>query len=179
MHLCYFITAVSVEQAEAAVDLPKGDMWSVHKFGGTCMGTAQRIKNVADIVLCDPSERKLVVVSAMSKVTDMMYNLVNKAQSRDDSYIAALDEVFEKHMAAANELLAGEDLARFLSQLHADISNLKAMLRAIYIGGAIKSVPLIFLYFLCDMPYFSNKVGFCGISIMINFYISTAMLNEN
>ncbi|KAK3121539.1 hypothetical protein QOZ80_8BG0655720 [Eleusine coracana subsp. coracana] len=129
--------AVSLEQAETTTDLPKGDMWSVHKFGGTCMGTAQRIQNVADIVLRDPCERKLVVVSAMSKVTDMMYNLVNKAQSRDDSYIAALDEVFEKHMAAAKDLLVGEDLARFLSQLHADISNLKAMLRAIYIAGHV------------------------------------------
>lgn len=148
MHPCYFIPAVSVEQAEATTDLPKGDMWSVHKFGGTCMGTSQRIQNVADIVLRDPSERKLVVVSAMSKVTDMMYNLVNKAQQRDDSYIGALDEVFEKHMAAAKDLLVGEDLARFLSQLHTDISNLKAMLRAIYIGGAIKLIPLIFLYFL-------------------------------
>ncbi|XP_052165082.1 bifunctional aspartokinase/homoserine dehydrogenase 1, chloroplastic [Oryza glaberrima] len=127
--------AVSVEQAEASAHLPKGDMWSVHKFGGTCMGTSQRIQNVADIILRDPSERKLVVVSAMSKVTDMMYNLVNKAQSRDDSYITALDEVFEKHMAAAKDLLGGEDLARFLSQLHADVSNLKAMLRAICIAG--------------------------------------------
>nr|CAB3482727.1 unnamed protein product [Digitaria exilis] len=115
--------AVSVEQAEATADLPKGDMWSVHKFGGTCMGTSQRIQNVADIVLRDPSERKLVVVSAMSKVTDMMYNLVNKAQSRDDSYITALDEVFEKHMGTAKDLLAGDDLARFLSQLHADITG--------------------------------------------------------
>nr|CAB3480738.1 unnamed protein product [Digitaria exilis] len=115
--------AVSVEQAEATADLPKGDMWSVHKFGGTCMGTSQRIQNVADIVLRDPSERKLVVVSAMSKVTDMMYNLVNKAQSRDDSYITALDEVFEKHMRTAKDLLAGDDLARVLSQLHADITG--------------------------------------------------------
>ncbi|KAG8047146.1 hypothetical protein GUJ93_ZPchr0008g12401 [Zizania palustris] len=131
------IAAVSVEQAEASAHLPKGDMWSVHKFGGTCMGTSQRIQNVADIVLHDPSERKLVVVSAMSKVTDMMYNLVNKAQSRDDSYVIALDEVFEKHMATAKDLLGGEDLARFLSQLHADVSNLKAMLRAIYIAGHV------------------------------------------
>lgn len=134
--LCYLFPAVSVEQAEATADLPKGDMWSVHKFGGTCMGTSQRIQNVADIVLRDPSEKKLVVVSAMSKVTDMMYSLVNKAQSRDDAYITALDEVFEKHMGTAKDLLAGDDLARFLSQLHADISNLKAMLRAIYIGSS-------------------------------------------
>ncbi|XP_020103203.1 bifunctional aspartokinase/homoserine dehydrogenase 1, chloroplastic [Ananas comosus] len=110
-------------------------MWSVHKFGGTCMGTSERIQSVADIILKDSSERKLIIVSAMSKVTDMMYNLVYKAQARDDSYMLALDEVFEKHMATAKDLLDGEDLARFLSQLHTDISNLKAMLRAIYIAG--------------------------------------------
>ncbi|WOL19567.1 bifunctional aspartokinase/homoserine dehydrogenase 1, chloroplastic [Canna indica] len=129
------IADISVEQSIENVSLPKGDMWSVHKFGGTCMGTAKRIQTVADIVLSDPSERKLVIVSAMSKVTDMMYDLVNKASSRDESYITAIDNVFEKHMSTAKELLDGEDLARFLSQLHIDISNLKAMLRAIYIAG--------------------------------------------
>lgn len=117
------------------VHLPKGDMWAVHKFGGTCVGTSQRIKNVADIIISDDSERKLVVVSAMSKVTDMMYDLINKAQSRDDSYISALDAVLEKHNSTALDLLEGDDLASFLSQLHHDVSNLKAMLRAIYIGS--------------------------------------------
>lgn len=98
------------------------------------MGTAERIQNVANIIIGDASERKLVVVSAMSKVTDMMYNLVDKAQSRDDAYMSALDDAHEKHMLAAKQLLDGDDLLMFLSQLHNDISNLKAMLRAIYIG---------------------------------------------
>jgi hypothetical protein len=129
-----FAVAISVEQDEVNTYLPKGDMWSVHKFGGTCMGTPKRIQSVADIVLGDSSERKLIIVSAMSKVTDMMYNLVQKAQSRDDSYAIALEEVSEKHMAAAKDLLDGEDLANFLSQLHSDVSNLRAMLHAIFIG---------------------------------------------
>ncbi|OAY68744.1 Bifunctional aspartokinase/homoserine dehydrogenase 1, chloroplastic [Ananas comosus] len=134
-HIFASVADVSVDQIVEAAQLPKGNMWSVHKFGGTCMGTSERIQSVADIILKDSSERKLIIVSAMSKVTDMMYNLVYKAQARDDSYMLALDEVFEKHMATAKDLLDGEDLARFLSQLHTDISNLKAMLRAIYIAG--------------------------------------------
>ncbi|KAE8670365.1 hypothetical protein F3Y22_tig00112159pilonHSYRG00349 [Hibiscus syriacus] len=129
------VSDISVEKSMDEVNLPKGDMWAVHKFGGTCVGTSQRIKNVADIIISDDSERKLVVVSAMSKVTDMMYDdLINKAQSRDDSYISALDVVLEKHNSTALDLLDGDDLATFLSQLHHDVSNLKAMLRAIYIG---------------------------------------------
>ncbi|XP_020275624.1 bifunctional aspartokinase/homoserine dehydrogenase 1, chloroplastic-like isoform X1 [Asparagus officinalis] len=129
------VAVVSPEETTENSSLPKGDMWSVHKFGGTCMGTAERIQNVANIILGDPSERKLVVVSAMSKVTDMMYNLVEKAQSRDVEYISALDAVYEKHMLTAKQLLDGDDLVRFLSQLQNDISDLKAMLQAIYIAG--------------------------------------------
>lgn len=142
----------------------KGDTWAIHKFGGTCVGTAQRIQNVADIVVADNSERKLVVVSAMSKVTDMMYDLIERAQSRDDSYELALDAVFEKHKSTAVDLLDGDELASFLSTLSLDVGNLKAMLRAIYIGFYLLScIPpcmqyinrLIFLrvlnnyYFLC------------------------------
>lgn len=98
------------------------------------MGNSERIKNVAEIIMNDDSERKLVVVSAMSKVTDMMYDLIYKAQSRDESYVSALDAVLEKHRSTAHDLLDGDELAGFLSQLHHDINNLKAMLRAIYIG---------------------------------------------
>uniref|UniRef100_A0A1D1ZBT1 Bifunctional aspartokinase/homoserine dehydrogenase 1, chloroplastic n=2 Tax=Anthurium amnicola TaxID=1678845 RepID=A0A1D1ZBT1_9ARAE len=134
-HIIASLADVSLDKAVEDAHLPKGGVWSVHKFGGTCMGTSKRIQSVAEIILNDSSERKLVVVSAMSKVTDMMYNLVEKAQLRDDSYMSLMDDVYEKHMLTAKDLLDGDDLARFLSQLHHDISNLKAMLRAIYIAG--------------------------------------------
>lgn len=130
----HFLADVSLEKSTENVQLPKGDVWSVHKFGGTCVGNSERIKNVAEIIVNDDSERKLVVVSAMSKVTDMMYDLINKAQSRDESYVSALDAVLEKHKSTAHDLLDEDELASFLSQLHHDINNLKAMLRAIYIG---------------------------------------------
>jgi aspartokinase/homoserine dehydrogenase 1 len=141
---------VLLDESAEKVQLPKGDTWSVHKFGGTCVGSSERIKNVVDIIVNDDSERKLVVVSAMSKVTDMMYDLIDKAQSRDESYISALDAVLEKHKSTALDLLDGDELASFLSRLHHDISNLKAMLRAIYIGMRLYlSLSLSLLVFTC------------------------------
>lgn len=134
-HTFASVADVSLSQATETSNVPKGEMWSVHKFGGTCMGTAGRIQKVAEIVQQDSSERKLVIVSAMSKVTDMMYNLLYKAQSRDDSYVSALDDVYGKHLLTAKELLEVDDLERFLSELQNDINNLKTMLRAIYIAG--------------------------------------------
>ncbi|KAF7153841.1 hypothetical protein RHSIM_Rhsim01G0004600 [Rhododendron simsii] len=133
--ICASVADVVRETSIEKVQLPKGETWSVHKFGGTCVGSSDRIRNVAEIIQNDDSERKLVVVSAMSKVTDMMYDLIDKAQSRDDSYVAALDAVLEKHRLTALDLLQVDDLANFLSRLHHDIDNLKAMLHAIYIAG--------------------------------------------
>ncbi|CAM6119312.1 unnamed protein product [Calypogeia fissa] len=116
--------------------LPQGETWSVHKFGGTCVGTTERIWNVSGIIVDDDSLRKVVVVSAMSKVTDMMYDVLDKAQSRNDEYVNALEKIREKHVATATGLLgSGEDLDNFLKVLEEDILNLKAMLRAIYIAG--------------------------------------------
>lgn len=129
------LKATSVESSVETVALPKGDMWSVHKFGGTCVGSSDRIKNVSEIIVNDGSERKLVVVSAMSKVTDMMYDSIHRAESRDDSFLTALDAVLEKHTLTAKDLLEGDELLSFVSRLHDDINNLKAMLRAIYIAG--------------------------------------------
>lgn len=123
-----------LDGATENIQLLRGDRWSVHKFGGTCVGNSERIRNVADVIIQDQSEGKLVVVSAMSKVTDMMYDLIYKAQSRDESYLTALDAVLEKHKLTAIDLLDGDELASFLSRIHHDINNLKAMLRAIYIG---------------------------------------------
>lgn len=130
------VTGIGLVEEQQEKVLPRGASWSVHKFGGTCVGTSERIQNVAKIIVEEPSERKVAVVSAMSKVTDMMYDLLRKAQARDESYIAALDVVHAKHRETAVALLEdGDDLKEFLGALEADILNLRAMLRAICIAG--------------------------------------------
>jgi hypothetical protein len=120
------------------VVVPRGQTWSVHKFGGTCVGSCERIQNVAKIILNDPSLRKAVVVSAMAKVTDMMYDLLERAKSRDDTYLSALEKLHEKHKDTATALLDDHDaLSKFLATLEHDVHNLRAMLRAIYIGVCV------------------------------------------
>ncbi|KAL0432106.1 UNVERIFIED_CONTAM: Bifunctional aspartokinase/homoserine dehydrogenase 1, chloroplastic [Sesamum latifolium] len=149
---------VLLDEAVEKAHLPKGDAWSIHKFGGTCVGNSERIRNVANIIVKDESERKLVVVSAMSKVTDMMYDLIYKAQSRDDSYIIALDAVLEKHKSTAVDLLEGDDLSNFLDRLHQDINNLKAMLRAIYIVSEAVILKKLSYQEAWEMSYFGANV---------------------
>ncbi len=117
------------------VVVPRGETWSVHKFGGTCVGSCERIQNVAKIILNDPSLRKAVVVSAMAKVTDMM-------------------KLHEKHKDTATALLDDHDaLSKFLATLEHDVHNLRAMLRAIYIGVCISMFCNTFSF-----PFFCQSV---------------------
>lgn len=140
----------------------KGEPWVVHKFGGTCLGSADRIQNVASVLVNDPSPRKVVVVSAMAGVTDMMYDLLKKAESQKGSFVTALDNVFEKHKAAALSLLdEGVELDTFLKNLSTGVHKIKSVLEAISIGmlsffGGILSSELCGTLFLsCNNWYTS------------------------
>ncbi len=55
----------------------------VMKFGGTSVGDPSRIRNVGDIVKAALARRPVVVVSAASKVTDMLLTAARNAQNGD------------------------------------------------------------------------------------------------
>lgn len=65
--------------------------WRVHKFGGTSLADAGRYRRVASILRSEPGAQKVVVVSAMHKVTDALLQLAERAKNRDDAYLALLD----------------------------------------------------------------------------------------
>lgn len=153
------IDLVPVE--EEKVTVPRGASWAVHKFGGTCVGTFERIENVAKIIVGDPWVRKVAVVSAMSKVTDMMYDLLHRAEARDESYLDALENVHTKHKDTAIALLQeGEDLSKFLTVLENDVLNLRAMLRAICIGMANFPYPMIDAFMVNSVKSATFQVPF-------------------
>ena len=55
------------------------------KFGGTSMGSAERIRVAAEICAEQMEQRPVVaVVSAMSKVTDLLLDTLRKAEAGDD-----------------------------------------------------------------------------------------------
>lgn len=132
--------APPLENLEAC---PRGAHWQVHKFGGTCVASADRIREAAQLVCSDLAEQKVVVVSAMGshptsliKVTDVLLNMVAKASRQDEGFLLDLAAIQEKHIETAKLLLVeGPALNSFVSKLLDDIADLKAMLRAISIGG--------------------------------------------
>ena len=83
----------------------------VMKFGGTSLGSAGRIRIAADITAAERARRPVaVVVSAMSKETDLLLDTLRHAEGGDratmDTNIAGLRE---RHETTARELLRAPD----------------------------------------------------------------------
>ncbi|HEY0765448.1 MAG TPA: lysine-sensitive aspartokinase 3 [Pyrinomonadaceae bacterium] len=102
----------------------------VMKFGGTSVADAAAFENVARIVASEHKAAPVVVVSAMSGVTDSLLNATSIAASGDaDQAFASLENVFKRHDAAAHELLSNPRREEFLKQLREAADQLAELLR--------------------------------------------------
>lgn len=82
----------------------------VMKFGGTSVADAAALENVARIVVAQRDQAPVVVVSAMSGVTDALLSSRRIASERGaEEATASLAETFRRHEQAAEELLPSPD----------------------------------------------------------------------
>ena len=65
----------------------------VLKFGGTSVGDAQRMKQVANIV--SSGEQSVIVLSAMSKTTNSLLNISKQLKSGDKHSVKEIIEILE------------------------------------------------------------------------------------
>lgn len=101
----------------------------VLKFGGTSVGSPERMKKLLDIV--NPSERQIIVLSAVSGTTNSLVEISQAYLAGDKDKAAELIkalkdkyEVFIKELFAKDEFLAeGKELINYHFDLFASFSN--------------------------------------------------------
>ncbi|PWA04353.1 bifunctional aspartate kinase/homoserine dehydrogenase I [Flavobacterium psychrotolerans] len=99
------------------------------KFGGTSVANAQNIKLVLEIVTNKAKQDQLVVVvSAFSKVTDLLQLASIKAASNDESYKEIVAEIEKKHLDAIKELIPVSEQSGLLSHIKRIINHLETLL---------------------------------------------------
>ena len=107
----------------------------VMKFGGTSVGSAERIASVVERVRERLDRKPVVVVSAFSRVTDVLIRAARLALEGDRAWEEAVQEVRTRHQRVASELLpAGESR----DQLLAHVETVVAELSGYY--GAVQSL---------------------------------------
>jgi aspartate kinase len=114
----------------------------VMKFGGTSVGSKERFEQVFALIskTKDNDGPPLVVVSAMSGVTNALIEAANLAVRRDlDGALAQIEMIRQKHIDAVKGLLSAEKAQALLADLNIHLQELESVLRGInYLGELSK-----------------------------------------
>lgn len=113
----------------------------VMKFGGTSVGTGERIAGVAELVASRLAEEPFVVVSAMGGVTDALLDLSRAAREGDrEAASAALVTLGEKHHAAVEGLgLEPGAAAALRSEIERELARLDALATGVALLGELSA----------------------------------------
>ena len=99
-------------------------MITVLKFGGTSVGSAEALKRVAKIIT-EEEGSKVVVVSAMSGVTNFLVNVIEDKNVK-------MNEVFktfyDKHIDVAKQLFDEKQLKDFMKEFDMRFNDFKTLL---------------------------------------------------
>ena len=114
------------------------NIWDVHKFGGTSVGSADCIRKCIEIIKPKLKNNRIaMVVSAMGgkpKVTDLLLDSVHFAAADNiaDSH-SRLQDIQTKHNICVQDVLgkSPEVASRIMKTIESDISNIKDILRAV------------------------------------------------
>ena len=105
--------------------------WKVHKFGGSSVADAACMERVAKIIENDPAPRKAVVLSACRGVTDALLTLIALAEQDSPALDDRLQELRQRHVGIARELLAGELCDEYIALLDVDCRDIAGILQTV------------------------------------------------
>ena len=109
--------------------------WVVHKFGGTSVADAERYRAAAEIVLQRASDERVgIVVSAMSGVTNVLIQSVERAAARELPYLGTLRELETRHLETIEKLsLTTVQTAALRETILSDFAAIEEVLRGVWI----------------------------------------------
>lgn len=104
------------------------------KFGGTSVGDAQRIRQAATIVKehAERGDQIVVVVSALSRVTDLIISIVNASQGGDAAEMdTGLRQLRERHSEVITTLFHGERLKAVSNEVDLTLNRIREFCSAL------------------------------------------------
>lgn len=101
-----------------------------HKFGGSSLADASCFRLVADIIAARPESQRIVVVSAMSGVTDALVGVTRLAASGSDAYDEDLDSIRVRHLETLGELVGADGAPAVAAAIERDLADVADVLRA-------------------------------------------------
>ena len=109
----------------------------VMKFGGSSMGSAERIRVAAQLASSEQARRPVaIVVSAMSKVTDLLLDSLRKAEAGDQADLDHnLKLLAQRHIEACKELLPADRHQAALAEVEALVEEFARIAKGMLMLG--------------------------------------------
>jgi aspartate kinase len=100
----------------------------VMKFGGTSVGSAERIRGVVERLRERLERQPLAVVSALSGTTDQLIRGARASAGRDPAGLAGIEAIRERHLSVIDELFGpGERRERVLAAAEGIFRELRTL----------------------------------------------------
>lgn len=105
----------------------------VLKFGGTSVGSVEGIVSVKRIVE-GANQPVVVVVSALSGITDQLYNLASMAAAGNENYLTEYKSMLQRHLELIPQVIDDTmDQARTLDAVQELFTDLSNILRGVFL----------------------------------------------
>ncbi|MCK5782087.1 MAG: bifunctional aspartate kinase/homoserine dehydrogenase I [Flavobacteriales bacterium] len=140
----------------------------VLKFGGTSVGTADSFRKVKNISLDSAKEEKtIVVVSAISQMTNLLQEAADKASNGNNSYFDDILLLEKKHIDIIRELIPIEKQSGVIAEFKTRLNKLEDILKGIFLVEELteKSTALV----LSFGEKFSSRILFHFLNSDSNF----------
>ena len=151
------------------------------KFGGSSVGTPDRIENVIKILKSYKSTKIAVVFSAFQTVTDNLIKLGDLSKSGDEEYLSLLDEVKQKHINTVSALIVKSKRKRSLNYVENLFNDLTPLRRTTLLKTAhlepknniSENVPIADIASVgtCQMEHFSEVFEGTKVEIIFIFIL--------
>jgi aspartokinase/homoserine dehydrogenase 1 len=107
----------------------------VLKFGGSSVGTPDRIKSIIEILKAyySEGEKFTVVFSAFGGITDLLINMSSLAAAGDESYQEQFKQFSQRYLEAAEQLLTDQYKEQALAHLQNNHEVLKNLLYGVFL----------------------------------------------
>jgi aspartate kinase len=109
----------------------------VMKFGGTSVGSAERMKAACDLIARYAAARPVTaVVSAMSKITDLLLDTTRLAEADDRAALEGnLNQLTTRHLETAKDLVPAAELARVQAEVKSLVAEFERIVNGIRMLG--------------------------------------------
>ncbi len=106
----------------------------VYKFGGSSVATPERMRHVMHLIReMPPHTRRVVVISALGGVTDMLLQMIDEALQRSERYVSLLNEVHRRHEAMVKALVPEEEREVLQLELDRRFHALRELLDGVFL----------------------------------------------